>query len=45
MDRLLDGRCGRQASALTVSAMVFVVIYLFAQKTFVRSITAGAVKG
>lgn len=32
-------------AALTVSAMVFVVIYLFAQKTFVRSITAGAVKG
>ena len=24
--------------------MVFVIIYLFAQKTFVRSITAGAVK-
>ena len=32
-------------AALTVSAMVFVIIYLFAQKTFVRSITAGAVKG
>lgn len=32
-------------AALTISAMVFVVIYLFAQKTFVRSITAGAVKG
>lgn len=32
-------------AALTVSAMVFVVIYLFAQKTFVRSITSGAVKG
>ncbi len=32
-------------AALTVSAIVFVVIYLFAQKTFVRSITAGAVKG
>lgn len=32
-------------AALTVSAMVFVMIYLFAQKTFVRSITAGAVKG
>ena len=32
-------------AALTVSAMVFVIIYLFAQKTFVRSITAGAVMG
>lgn len=32
-------------AALTISAMVFVVIYLVAQKTFVRSITAGAVKG
>ena len=32
-------------AALTVSAMVFVMIYLFAQKTFVRPITAGAVKG
>lgn len=32
-------------AALSVSAIVFVVIYLFAQKTFVKSITAGAVKG
>lgn len=32
-------------AALTVSAMVFVLIYLLAQKTFVRSITEGAVKG
>lgn len=32
-------------AALTVSAMVFVVIYLAAQKTFVQSITAGAIKG
>ena len=32
-------------AALTVGAMVFVIIYLAAQKTFVRSITEGAVKG
>ena len=32
-------------AALTIGAMVFVVIYLLAQKTFVRSITEGAVKG
>lgn len=32
-------------AALTVGAMIFVVIYLCAQKTFVRSITEGAVKG
>lgn len=32
-------------AALTVSAMVFVILYLCMQKTFVRSITAGAVKG
>jgi len=32
-------------AALTVGAMVFVIIYLCAQKTFVRSITEGAVKG
>ena len=32
-------------AALTVSAIVFVILYLCAQKTFVRSITAGAVKG
>ncbi|MCS7462887.1 carbohydrate ABC transporter permease [Paenibacillus doosanensis] len=32
-------------AALTVSAMVFIVIYLLAQKAFVQSITAGAVKG
>lgn len=32
-------------AALTVGAMVFVVIYLCSQKTFVRSITEGAVKG
>jgi len=32
-------------AALTISAMVFVLLYLFAQKAFVRSITAGAVKG
>lgn len=32
-------------AALTIGAMVFVIIYLLAQKTFVRSITEGAVKG
>ena len=32
-------------AALTVGAMVFVIIYLCSQKTFVRSITEGAVKG
>lgn len=32
-------------AALSISAMVFVVLYLCAQKTFVRSITEGAVKG
>lgn len=32
-------------AALTISAMVFVVLYLAAQKSFVQSITAGAVKG
>lgn len=32
-------------AALTVAAMVFVILYLCTQKVFVRSITAGAVKG
>lgn len=32
-------------AALTISAMVFVILYLLAQKTFVQSITSGAVKG
>lgn len=32
-------------AALTISAAVFVILYLMAQKTFVQSITAGAVKG
>lgn len=32
-------------AALTISASVFVILYLCAQKTFVRSICAGAVKG
>ncbi len=32
-------------AALTISAMVFVLLYLAAQKSFVQSITAGAVKG
>lgn len=32
-------------ASLTISAMVFVVLYLAAQKSFVQSITAGAVKG
>ncbi|HHV09590.1 MAG TPA: carbohydrate ABC transporter permease [Clostridiales bacterium] len=32
-------------AALTISAMLFVILYLVAQKSFVRSITAGAVKG
>ncbi|MCI8416330.1 MAG: carbohydrate ABC transporter permease [Lachnospiraceae bacterium] len=32
-------------AALTVSAMIFILLYLCAQKTFVRSIVAGAVKG
>ncbi len=32
-------------AALTISAMVFVILYLCMQRTFVRSVTAGAVKG
>ncbi|WP_168122385.1 carbohydrate ABC transporter permease [Paenibacillus sp. HB172176] len=32
-------------AALSVSAIVFIVIYLLAQRAFVQSITAGAVKG
>ncbi|QNK59429.1 carbohydrate ABC transporter permease [Paenibacillus sp. PAMC21692] len=32
-------------AALSVSAIVFIIIYLLAQRAFVQSITAGAVKG